>query len=152
MLTVERTIELKAHAGEVLGSSDWITIGQEAIDTFARVTGDDHWIHVDRERASREMPGGRTIAHGLYLLSLIPFLQRSIYAVRRRGRGLNYGYDRIRFLSPVPEGSRVRLTLKLVDASPHPRGTRLETEATIELEGSDKPALVASNILLIEDE
>src|SRR5690606_28696175 len=96
MLTVERTIELKAHAGEVLGSSDWITVGQEAIDTFARVTGDDHWIHVDRERASREMPGGRTIAHGLYLLSLIPFLQRSIYAVRRRGRGLNYGYDRIR--------------------------------------------------------
>ncbi|MCT8989902.1 MaoC family dehydratase [Chelativorans sp. SCAU2101] len=152
MLTVERAIDLKAHAGKVLGSSDWVTVEQEAIDTFARLTGDDHWIHVDRERARREMPGGRTIAHGLYLLSLIPFLQRSIYAVRRRGRGLNYGYDRVRFVSPVQEGSRVRLTLKLIDAAPHPRGTRVETETTIELEGSDRPALVASNILLIEDE
>lgn len=152
MLTVERAIDLKAHAGKVLGSSDWVTVEQEAIDTFARLTGDDHWIHVDRERARREMPGGRTIAHGLYLLSLIPFLQRSIYAVRRRGRGLNYGYDRVRFVSPVQEGSRVRLTLKLIDAAPHPRGTRVETETTIELEGSHRPALVASNILLIEDE
>lgn len=152
MLTVDRAMELKAHAGEVLGSSDWLAIEQENIDAFARLTGDDHWIHVDRERASREMPRGRTIAHGLYLLSLIPRLQRQIYAIRQRGRGLNYGYDHVRFLLPVPAGSWVRLTLTLIDALPHPRGTRVETEARINLDGSDKPALAASSILLIEDE
>jgi acyl dehydratase len=152
MLTVERAMDLQAHAGSPLGFSDWFTIEQRHIDDFARLSGDDNWIHVDAERAAREMPGGRTIAHGLYVLSLIPWLQRGIFAVRRRGRGLNYGYDRVRFLSPVPVGSRIRLTMSLVQATAQTTGTRVELDATVEIEGSEKPALIARNIILIEDE
>lgn len=151
MLTVERAIDLQSHAGQPIGSSDWITVEQKHIDDFARLSGDDNWIHVDAERAAREMPGGRTIAHGLYVLSLIPWLQRGIFAVRRRGRGLNYGYDRVRFLVPVPVGSRIRLTMALVQATAQPTGTRIEFDATVEIEGSEKPALIARSIVLIED-
>jgi acyl dehydratase len=151
MLTVEHAIDLQFHAGRALGASDWFTIEQRHIDDFARLSGDDNWIHVDTERASREMPDGKTIAHGLYVLSLIPWLQRSLFAVRRRGRGLNYGYDRVRFLSPVPVGSRIRLAMSLVQAARQPAGTRIELDAAMEIEGSDRPALVARSIVLIED-
>lgn len=151
MLTVERAPDLKAHAGQLLGHSSWVLVEQSAIDEFARLTGDDQWIHVDVERAAREMPDGRTIAHGLYLLSLVPRLQREIYAIRTRGRGLNYGYDRVRFISPVPVGSRVRLALSLVDVEPHQLGSRIEAELSIELEGAAKPALIGRGIVLIMD-
>jgi len=151
MLTVDTAGELAAYTGQPLGRSGWVDINQAAIDDFARLTGDDHWIHVDVERAAREMPGGRTIAHGLYLVSLMPRLQRDIYAVTNRGRGLNYGYDRLRFVAPVPVGSRVRLALTLIEAEPHPRGTRIVTEAAMELEAAEKPAVVARHILLIEN-
>lgn len=150
-VVLEHAADLAAHVGKLLGASDWVTIEQEQIAAFAKLTGDDHWIHVDVERASREMPGGRTIAHGLFLLSLIPRLQRDIYRIEKRGIGLNYGYNRIRFVSPVPVGSRVRLALALEAVDPHEQqGTRLITTATIEIEGSEKPALVAENILLIK--
>lgn len=151
MITVEQPADLAEHAGQRLGHSDWVEIDQQAIDGFARLTGDDHWIHVDTERASREMPGGKTIAHGLHLVSMMPRLQREIYAVRKRGRGLNYGYDKIRFIAPVPVGSRIRLALTLVEAAPHPRGTRIVCDAAIELDGADIPAVVARHILLIEN-
>jgi acyl dehydratase len=150
MLTVERAMDLQSHAGSPIGSSDWFTIQQQHVDDFARLSGDDNWIHVDTERA-RAMPGGKTIAHGLYLLSLIPWLQRGIFDVRKRGRGFNYGYDRVRFLSPVPVGSRIRLTMSLVQATGQATGTRIELDSTVEIEGSDKPALIARNIVLIED-
>ncbi len=151
MITVEHAGDLAAHAGQRLGASDWIEITQSATDDFARLTGDDHWIHVDTERASREMPGGTTIVHGLHMVSLMPRLQRDIYTVRRRGRGLNYGYDKLRFVAPVPVGSRIRLALTLVEAAAHPRGTRIVCEASIERDGADGPAVVARHILLIEN-
>lgn len=151
MLTVQTAPDLAAHAGTLLGRSGWVEISQDKIDAFADLTGDRHWIHVDVARAGREMPGGRTIAHGLFILSLIPDLQHQIYAVERRGAGLNYGYDRVRFVGTVPVGSRVRLALTLTNIEPHAQGTRVLTEATIEIEGSDKPALVANNILLLKD-
>ncbi len=151
MLTVDRALDLKAYEGQDLGASDWVTVTQEAIDDFARLTGDDHWIHVDVARARTEMPEGKTIAHGLLVLSFVPALQRQIYAVRQRGRGLNYGYDRIRFVSPVMVGSRIRLRQTLVAAAAHERGTRLEIDGTIEIDGETRPAIVARNILLIED-
>lgn len=151
VLTVERAPDLEAHARQVLGTSRWVTVTQQAIDDFARLSGDDHWIHVDTQRARSEMPQGRTIAHGLYLLSLIPALQREIYTIRKRGRGLNYGYDRLRFVAPVPVDSRVRLKQTLVDAAAHALGTRLEFDEEIEIEGSEKPALIARHILLIEN-
>jgi acyl dehydratase len=152
MLTVERAIDLQPHAGRPMGSSDWFRVEQPHIDDFARLSGDDNWIHIDTGRAARDMPGGRTIAHGLYLLSLIPWLQRQIFAVRRRGRGLNYGYDRVRFLTPVQVGSRVRLSMSLVQATQQATGVRIELESTVEIEGAERPALIARSIVLIEDE
>lgn len=152
MLTVDHARDLAAHVGRPLGVSQWVTVDQAAISAFADLTGDDHWVHVDIERAARDMPGGKTIAHGLYLLSLIPKLQRELYTIRRRGRGLNYGYDRVRFVDPVPAGSRIRLALSIQSIEPHALGTRIVSEPTIEREGAAKPVLVARHLLLITDE
>ena len=152
IVDVEHARDLAAWSGRSLGATPWSAITQATIGAFADVTGDDHWIHVDTERAAREMPGGRTIAHGLLLLSLIPALQRQIFHIRRRGRGLNYGYDRVRFVRPVACGARIRLAQTLVEAQPADGGTRLTLDSTIELEGSDKPAMVARGIVLILDE
>ncbi|MBS7705026.1 MaoC family dehydratase [Chelatococcus asaccharovorans] len=152
MLTVDHAMDFNAHAGRPIGSSQWFAITQKNIDDFARLSGDDNWMHTDPVRAGRDMPGGRTIAHGVYILSLIPWLQREIFEIRRRGRGFNYGYERVRFLAPVPVGSRVRLTMTPVQATSQASGTRIEIDSTVEIEGSDKPALVARSIILIEDE
>lgn len=151
MLTVDHALDLKDHKDEVLGHSQWQPVTQKMINDFAVLTGDDHWIHVDVERAAKEMPEGRTIVHGLYLLGLVPVLQRQVYAITNRGRGLNYGYDRVRFVSPVMVDSNIRLKQTLADATTHPRGTKLEFDVEIEIEGAEKPALVARNLLLIED-
>lgn len=117
MVIVETAIELARHVGRPLGATDWVSITQEQIDAFAELTGDDHWIHVDVARAARARPDGKTIAHGLYLLSLIPRLQRQLFRIERRGEGLNYGYDRVRFTAPVPVGSRIRLAQTVTEAS-----------------------------------
>lgn len=140
------------HVGQRLGTSEWFTIEQHHIDDFARVSGDDFWIHVDTERASREMPGGKTIAHGLFVLSLVPRLQRDIWRVERRGKGLNYGSDRVRYTASVPVGSRVRLHQSVKAAQRNGAATRLTTTCEFEIEGHDRPALVADFILLLQDE
>jgi acyl dehydratase len=152
IVDVEHARDLAAWSGRALGATPWSPITQAKIGAFADVTGDDHWIHVDAERAAREMPGGRTIVHGLLLLSLIPALQRQIFHIRRRGHGLNYGYDRVRFVRPVPSDAQVRLAQTLVEAKPADGGTRLTLDSEIQLEGSDKPAVVARGIVLIMDE
>jgi acyl dehydratase len=152
IVDVEQARDLAAWSGQTLGATPWTAITQAMIDAFADVTGDDHWIHVDAGRAAREMPGGRTIAHGLLLLSLIPALQRQIFHIRRRGHGLNYGYDRVRFVRPVTCGARVRLAQTLVEIKPVDGGTRLTLDSEIQLEGSEKPAVVARSIIQIMDE
>ncbi len=151
MVIVEHALDLQAYSSKELGVSEWVTVTQRDIDDFARLSGDDNWIHVDVARAAKEMPGGKTIAHGLLVLSYVPALQRQIYQIRQRGRGFNYGYERIRFLSPVPVGSRVRLRQTMVGATRHEKGTRIEIDGTMELEGSERPAIVARNIILIEN-
>src|SRR5437867_7737704 len=115
MLTVETPKDLKQHIGKTLGPSDWITVDQAMIDKFAEATGDHQWIHVDVERAKREMPGGKTIAHGYLTLSLLPRLSHGILHIRKRSRGINYGSNKVRFTAPVPAGSRVRLHQTLKD-------------------------------------
>ena len=149
MLEVETIEALKGHVGQKLGTSDWLVVDQRMIDQFAEATGDHQWIHVDVERARREMPGGRTIAHGYLTLSLLPRLNGSIFQVKRRSRGVNYGSNKVRFTAPVPAGSRVRghLTLKAVE--PVEGGARLTMEATVEVEGSGRPALVAETLSLV---
>ncbi len=149
MLEVETIEELKGHVGQKLGTSDWLVVDQTMIDQFAEATGDHQWIHVDVERAKREMPGGRTIAHGYLTLSLLPRLNQGIWRVKRRSRGVNYGSNKVRFTAPVPAGSRIRghLTLKAVE--PIQGGARLTMEATVEVEGSERPALVAETLSLV---
>ena len=109
MLEVETPADMKAHIGQKIGTSAWVTVDQAMIDKFAEATGDHQWIHVDVERAKREMPGGKTIAHGYLTLSLLPRLSHEIYTIRKRSRGINYGSNKVRFTAPVPAGSRVRL-------------------------------------------
>jgi acyl dehydratase len=147
MLEVERAADLKEYEGKEIGVSDWHTMTQEQINKFADATGDYQWIHVDVERCKREMPGGKTIAHGWLTLSLVPRLAATLYRVKQRSRGLNYGANRVRFTGMVPAGSRIRLRLviKSVEAMKD-GGTRITNEGTMELEGRDRPVLVAETI------
>ena len=151
MLEVERASDLAPHVGAALGSSDWLLIDQPMIDAFAAATGDRQWIHVDVERAGRELPGGRTIAHGYLKLSLLPLLAGSIWRVRRRSRALNYGVNRVRFTAPVPSGSRLRLHQVLKQLDPIEGGVRLTLDCTLEIAGGARPALLAETLSLIYD-
>jgi len=151
MLEVEKPSELAAHVGQIIGTSGWLTVDQVMIDKFAEVTGDDQWIHVDVERAKREMPAGKTIAHGYLTVSLIPVLLRQIFKVRKRSRSINYGSNKIRFLNPVQAGSRVRLVQKLKAVDPVEGGCRLTFEATVEIEGEDRPAVIAETLAIAYD-
>src|SRR6266705_5398816 len=112
-LKVEYPKDLLKLVGKELGPSEWMTVDQAMIDKFAEATGDHQWIHVDVERAKREMPGGKTIAHGYLTLSLVPRLGATLVKVAKRRRGINYGSNRVRFTAPVPAGARVRLRLQI---------------------------------------
>jgi acyl dehydratase len=151
MLEVETPADLSAHVGETMGTSDWVTVSQEMINKFADATGDHQWIHVDVARAKTEMPGGTTIAHGFLTLSLLPMLMDGCYRIRRRSRGINYGSNKVRFTNMVPAGSRVRLHLSLKAVEPIEGGVRSFCDATVEIEGQSKPALVAETIMLAFD-
>lgn len=151
MIEVERPADLVPWVGKEIGVSEWSVIDQDKISRFAELTGDDHWIHVDTERASREMPDGKTIAHGFYTLSLIPYLVRSVYRIRVRGKGLNYGLNRVRYTSPVPVNSRVRLRQTIKAAEIVEGGVRVTSDCVIEIEGQERPALVAEFLMLVYD-
>lgn len=149
MLSVATLAELGEHVGEDLGCSDWVTVDQDMIDRFAEVTGDRNWYHVDLERAALELPGGKTIAHGLLTLSLVPGLAGHIVQVRHHGRAFNYGLNKVRYPEPVPAGSRLRLHMKVISAERVEGGTMLLRRYTMELEGAAKPAMVAEMLSLI---
>ena len=149
MLVLQTPAAFHDHVGAILGPTGWRSIPQARINAFAEMTGDDHWIHVDVERAAREAPGGRTIAHGLHVLSLIPEWQRALFRIERRGAGLSYGYDRVRFVAPIPVDTPIRLVQKVTAAVPHRLGTRVSLTSTIELETPGTTAIVAEAILLI---
>lgn len=136
-------------AGRELGPSAWFVIDQERIDRFAEVTLDDQFIHSDPERAART-PLGSTIAHGFLTLSLVPHLSREIAVVPEDVEmAFNYGLDRLRFLQPVKSGSRVRLRTKILDVKEKTPGRLLaRSEATVEIEGEDRPALVARTLVM----
>jgi acyl dehydratase len=147
-LTVEKPTELAQHIGKELGPSDWMTVDQTIIDKFAEATGDHQWIHVDVERAKRDMPGGKTIAHGYLTLALVPRMAQTLVKVTARKRGLNYGSNKVRFTNAVPAGSRIRLrSYKVKSVEPMDgNGVRVISEATVEVEGQERPALVAEII------
>jgi acyl dehydratase len=146
MLEPETPQDLLKLVGRELGPSEWMTVDQAMIDKFAEATGDHQWIHVDVERAKREMPGGKTIAHGYLTLSLVPRMAATLMRVKKRARGLNYGSNKVRFISPVPAGTRIRLRQRIANAEPVQGGVRVTPEMTVEIEGQERPALVAELI------
>lgn len=149
MLEIATIADLPSYVGKTLGSSDWVVVDQKMIDQFAEATGDHQWIHVDVERAKREMPGGKTIAHGYLTLSLLPRLNHGIWTLKKRSRGVNYGSNKVRFTAPVPAGARVRGHLTLKNVEKIEGGARLTMEATVEVEGNERPALVAETLSLV---
>ncbi len=137
--------DMAALVDQAIGASDWVPIDQERINQFAQATGDHQWIHLDPVRAAAG-PFGAPIAHGFLTLSLLPMLFESAFAVDDVRMGVNYGLNRVRFVSPVRVGSRVRGRFKLLSFEPLEGGAQLTVEATIELEGSAKPACVAETV------
>lgn len=145
MKTYPHLADLAALAGQDIGTSDWLLIDQARVNLFAEATGDHQWIHTDPVRAESG-PFGAPIAHGFLTLSLLPLLFESAFAIADVRMGVNYGLNRVRFVSPVRVGSRVRGRFKLVSFEPLEGGAQLTVEATIELDGSARPACVAETV------
>jgi acyl dehydratase len=137
-----------AEKGNEIGVSDWVVIDQDRINKFADATGDHQWIHIDPERTQKEL-GMPTIAHGYLTLSLLPFLMGKISGVKSATRGVNYGSNSVRFTQMVPVGSKVRARVKLKDAQPKSGGYQVTNEVTMEIEGQERPAMVAETLSLI---
>ena len=140
------TADAKARLGQEIGLSDWTLVDQERVDAFARVTGDQQWIHVDVERSKRESPFGGPIAHGYLTLSLIAKFAQECISVDGIKLAVNYGLNRVRFASPVKVGSRVRARFVLAEVDDIPDGAQLVWQAVIEIEGGDKPACAAEMV------
>ena len=140
--TINGVDELKELVGQHLGTSDWLEITQERVNTFAEATGDHQWIHVDPEKA-KDGPFGGTIAHGYLTMSLGPVLLPQVVSVTGFSMALNYGLDKLRFPSPVPVGKRLRLSAELLAVDDVKGGVQTTYRLTFEVEGQDKPACVA---------
>lgn len=138
--------ELKTLAGEHLGYSNWLEIDQARVQMFADATGDQQWIHTDPERAKAQSPFGGPIAHGYLTLSLGPVLLPEIYSVGGVAMGVNYGANKVRFMSPVPVGAKVRAGAKLLNVEDIAGGAQATIEVTFECEGAAKPSCVAEVI------
>lgn len=150
MRVVKDFDEMQSLVGTELGVSKWFDVSQERIDQFADATGDHQWIHVDVERAKTDMPGGKTIAHGYLTLSLVPMMIQDVYRLESVRQSLNYGSNRIRFTSPVPSGSRVRGRYQLKSTEPVKNdGLRIIGEVTVDIDGQDRPALVAEVMAIV---
>lgn len=141
---------LNARASEEFGAfGEEVEITQDMINRFADLTGDQQWIHVDVERAKRESPFGQPIAHGFLTLSLLPRLRTpSDYRLVGFGNATNYGADKLRFISPVPAGSKVHARTRLVAAEAKPKGTQITQEIAVHIVGSDRPALIYTMLVL----
>jgi acyl dehydratase len=139
--------ELAGLVGTTLGPGDWVEVTQERIDRFAEATEDPQWIHVDAARAAAG-PFGGTVAHGYLTLSLLPRLMRGLLVVEGGAMVVNAGSDRVRFVAPVRLGKRVRATAVVAVVTPGERGTRVESDVTVEIEGEPRPALVARTLAL----
>jgi acyl dehydratase len=147
MTTTMTLAELEASSGRELGTSDWHQITQAQIDQFAMATGDRQWIHIDPEAAANG-PFGTTVAHGYLTLSMLPVLLREVVSVTDAVVGVNYGTEKIRFTTPVPSGSRVRLHAKLVRAERRGPSVIWTVGVQVEIEGKEKPALIGEVVYM----
>jgi acyl dehydratase len=145
---------LEALKDLVVGPSEWREVTQEMVNTFAELSGDDQWIHVDVERAARESPFGTTVAHGNLTLSLIDGLRRDLTTFSGFKLGVNYGWNKVRFPAPVPVGSSLRCYAQIVEVDEVGGGWyQVVTRFTVELQGGEKPACVADSVgrVLVDD-
>jgi acyl dehydratase len=141
---------LQALVGQEIGPSEWRTVSQADIDTFAELSGDHQWIHVDVERAKAESPFGTTIAHGNLTLSLVDGFRRKLIAPTGFALGVNYGWNKIRFPAPVPSGSRVRAKAEFVSVTEIGAGWwEYITRFTVEVEGNEKPCFVGDSVVRV---
>ncbi|MDC0032462.1 MaoC family dehydratase [Pelagibacteraceae bacterium] len=141
--------ELENIKGQDLGHSDWMAIEQDRINQFADATGDHQWIHLDAEKAAKELPTKSTIAHGFLSLSLIVPLAAQVWSITGAKMMINYGLNKVRFINMVPVGSRVRLGVKISEVNKLDNGgTQVISETTLEIDGQDKPAYVAESIMV----
>jgi acyl dehydratase len=146
-ITVNGIEELKALIGQTIGPSDWREVTQDDIDTFARLSRDDQWIHVDVERAKTESPFGTTVAHGNLTLSMIDGFRPELLEPTGYKLGVNYGWNKIRFPAPVPAGGRIRASVETLAVDDMGGGWHQITQKwTVEVEGSEKPACVAESV------
>jgi acyl dehydratase len=146
MKTFETLSDLAASRGDEI-TSDWFTITQAQVNLFADATSDHQWIHVDPEKA-KAGPFGGTIAHGFLTLSLLPAFFDSAFKIKQAGMGVNYGLNKVRFMAPVPVGSRLRARMTLLDCTPiDPAGMQLTWAVTVEREGQAKPVCVAESLM-----
>ena len=147
LATINGIEEAQAMVGKTIGPCEWRTVTQADIDDFARLSGDDQWIHVDVERAKRESPFGQTIAHGNLTLSLIDGMRRALVTTTGFKLGVNYGWNKVRFPAPVPADSRVRATAEIVSLDEIGEGWYQQvTRFTVEVEGNEKPCCVADSV------
>ena len=141
--------DLEYIKGQDLGHSDWMAIEQDRINQFADATGDHQWIHLDAEKAAKELPTKSTIAHGFLSLSLIVPLAAQVWSITGAKMMINYGLNKVRFINMVPVGSKVRLGVKISEVNKLDNGgTQVISEATLEIDGQDKPAYVAESIMV----
>ncbi len=145
-IAIESVADAKALEGQEVGVSDWTVIDQHRIDQFAESTADHQWLHVDVERAAKELPGGKTIAHGYLTLSLIPGLTGDFIDFRNLTRVINFGLNKVRFLNMVPVGSRLRARATISKVRERGGGVLLTSDVTIEIEGQEKPACIAETL------
>ena len=147
MKTFQTIADLAACIGQVVAVSDWTTITQQQVNMFADATDDHQWIHVDPEKAAAG-PFGGPIAHGFLTLSLLPKFFESAFEIVGSRMGVNYGLNKVRFMAPVPVGSRLRASMKLLASEPiDNNGVQMTWEVTIEREGSSKPVCVAESLV-----
>ena len=138
--------EFVAAEGSQLGPTDWLDVTQERVNLFADATDDHQWIHVDPERAAKG-PFGGTIAHGLLTLSLLPHFTHQLYTVDNVAMAINYGYNKVRFITPVRVGSKIRARAEIAKVDQLDGTVQATVTVTVEIEGSDKPAAVAESIV-----
>ena len=150
MIVIDNPSEIKEFINKPLTPSEWYHVTQEKINKFADATSDHQWIHVDEEKAKKEMPDGKTIAHGYFMLSLLPKLAAQNSQVRNSSKTLNYGSDKVRFINTVKVGSRVRLNKTIISCEEMSNGGyRVVNKCELEIKNETKPAFIAETISLV---
>ncbi len=149
MYKINNIDDAKALEGKELGISDWVVVDQDKIEKFAIATGDDQWIHLDQNRAKRELPDGKTIAHGYLTLSLVPALTRNFIEVKGLKQMINFGSNKVRFYSVVNEGDRVRARGTLMEAKQRGSMIQLLSKITVEVENKTKPACMVEMLVFL---